>query len=128
MYLATDPEELRHKDTFDLDSFKDNRDTFYRDHVTYDPTLHLPKFERRLTEAADPEFLGKRKGNKEAESLRPAKRKRRVENGRSDETQKPELRNLVPKLIRKGVQKSRRLAQMQFALFNLTLVRNGSHL
>ncbi|KAJ7851248.1 hypothetical protein B0H14DRAFT_3451445 [Mycena olivaceomarginata] len=126
MYLATDPEELRHKDTFDLDSFKDNRDTFYSDHVTYDPTLHLPKFERRrpsritdmppisitVTEAADPEFLGKRKGNKQAESLRPAKRKRKVENGGSDETQKPELRNRVPKLIRKGVRKSRRLAQM----------------
>ncbi|KAJ7352132.1 hypothetical protein DFH08DRAFT_805411 [Mycena albidolilacea] len=51
MYLATDPEELRHKDAFDVDRFKDNRDTFYSDHVIYDPTLHLPKFERRRPHA-----------------------------------------------------------------------------
>ncbi|KAJ7793959.1 hypothetical protein B0H14DRAFT_2622333 [Mycena olivaceomarginata] len=58
-----------------------------------------------VAEAADPEFLGKRKGNKQGESLRPAKRKRKVENGGSDdkdERQKTELRNRGAKAHSKG--------------------------
>ncbi|KAJ7818439.1 hypothetical protein B0H14DRAFT_3147830 [Mycena olivaceomarginata] len=92
MYLATDPEELRHKDTFNMDTFTANRNSFYSEHVIYDPTIRLPKFERlypsrntgmtpisiTVTDAADAEFHGKRKGNNEqAESLRPAKRQDR---------------------------------------------------
>jgi hypothetical protein len=88
MYLATDPEELRHKDTFNMDTFTANRNSFYSEHVIYDPTIRLPKFERlnpshntgmtsisiTVTDTADAEFHGKRKGNNEqAESLRPAK-------------------------------------------------------
>ncbi|KAJ7367742.1 hypothetical protein DFH08DRAFT_928153 [Mycena albidolilacea] len=99
---------------------------FYGDHVIHDPTLRLLKFQRQypslppititVTEAADPEFLGKRKGNKQAESLRPAKRKRKAENAGShdkDERQKTELQNRVPKLIRKAERRSRRLSTQQ---------------
>ncbi|KAJ7853274.1 hypothetical protein B0H14DRAFT_3450261 [Mycena olivaceomarginata] len=96
MYLATDPEELQHKDTFNMDTFTANRNSFYSEHVIYDPTIQLPKFEHlnpsrntgmtsisiTVTDAADAEFHGKRKGNNEqAESLRPAKQNRKMENG-----------------------------------------------
>ncbi|KAJ7347078.1 hypothetical protein DFH08DRAFT_937394 [Mycena albidolilacea] len=96
MYLATDPEELRHKDTFNMNTFTANRNSFYSEHVIYDPTIRLPNFEPlypsrntgmtpisiTVTDAADAEFHGKKKGNnKQAESLRPAKQNRKIENG-----------------------------------------------
>ncbi|KAJ7738704.1 hypothetical protein B0H14DRAFT_3168157 [Mycena olivaceomarginata] len=96
MYLATDPEELRHKDTFHMDTFTANRNSFYSEHVIYNPTIRLPKFEClypscntgmtpisiTVMDAADAEFHRKRKGNNEqAESLRPAKRNHKIENG-----------------------------------------------
>ncbi|KAJ7853815.1 hypothetical protein B0H14DRAFT_3136730 [Mycena olivaceomarginata] len=93
-------------------------------------SISPPKFERlnpsrntgmtsisiTVTDAADAEFHGKRKGNNEqAESLRPAKRNRKMENGgrgggghEKDKRQ----RTKVPRLIRQGERRSRRLAQI----------------